>query len=187
MIAEENINYHKFVDDELAKMGLRIELITLEIMQRDIRKFSEFINNAFAEYYEVYKWRKHANDEYLLNPLTDKFKFSFCIRNRADELKLVDFASVTDGKINHHLVFTSKDMRGKNLAKYHSIKLCQTALENGYKEQIGYFSKKNNGSIILHLRMGYEISHIREDGLIIGYADNAVILENTYRMLTEGK
>jgi len=187
MSTKENINYHKFVDDELAKLGLRIELITGDIMQRDIRKFSEFINNAFAEYYEVYKWRKHADDEYLLNPLTDKFKFSFCIRNAADELKLVDFASVTDGKINHHLVFTSKDMRGKNLAKYHSIKLCQTALENGYREQIGYFSRKNNGSIILHLRMGYEISHIREDGLIIGYADNSVILENTYRMLTEGK
>ncbi|MBL8015819.1 MAG: hypothetical protein JNK43_00990 [Ignavibacteria bacterium] len=184
---KENIDYHKFVDDGLAEMGLRIELISLEVMQRDLRKFSEFINNAFGEYYEIYRWRKHADDEYLLNPLTDKFKYSFCIRNAADELKLVDFASVTDGKINHHIVFTSKDMRGKNLAKYHSIKLCQTALENGYTEQIGYFSRKNNRSIILHLRMGYEISHIREDGLIIGYAENAVILENTYRMLTEGK
>jgi hypothetical protein len=182
---EEKTDYHKFVDTELAKLGLRIELITAEIMKRDIRQFSEFINNAFSEYYEIYRWRKHADDDYLLNPLTDKFKFSFCIRDKQEALKLVDFASVTDGKINHHLVFTSKDMRGKNLAKYHAIKLCQTALDNGYREQIGYFSKKNNGSIILHLRMGYEISHIREDGLIIGYADNAVILENTYRMLQQ--
>ncbi len=187
MSTKQNINYHKFVDDELAILGLRIELITLDIMKRDIRKFSEFINNAFAEYYEVYKWRKHADDEYLLNPLTEKFQFSFCIRNAAQELKLVCIASIKDGRISNHFVFTSKDMRSKNLAKYHAIKLAQTAIDSGYKELIGYFSKKNNRSIILHLKIGFEISHIREDGLIIGYADNAVILENTYRMLTEGK
>jgi len=177
------INYHEFVDTELKKLGLRIELITEDIMRRDIRKFSEFINAAFTEYYEVYKWRKHADDDYLLNPLKDKFKFSFCVRNSANELVLVDFASVLDGKINHHIVFTAKEYRGMNIAKYHSIKLCQTAIESGYKEQIGYFSKKNNGSIILHLKMGYELSHFREDGLLIGYADNAKVLQNTYNML----
>jgi hypothetical protein len=179
----DTVNYHKFVDEELGKLGLRIELITENMMKRDIRKFSKFINDAFSEYYEVYKWRKHADDDYLLNPLKDKFKFSFCILDSAGELRLVDFASVLEGKISHHFVFTSKNSRGMNLAKYHSIKLCQTAIENGYKEQIGYFSKKNNGSIILHLKMGYEISHIREDGLIIGYADNAAVIANTYKML----
>ncbi len=181
------INYHDFVDEELSKLGLRIELITEDIMKRDIRKFSKFINDAFGEYYELYKWRKHADDEYLMNPLNDKFKYSFCILDSNDKLSLVDFASVFDDKINHHFVFTSKDSRGMNLAKYHSIKLCQTAIENGYKYQIGYFSKKNNGSIILHLRMGYEISHIREDGLIIGYADNAAVIANTYKLLQEAK
>jgi GNAT superfamily N-acetyltransferase len=177
------INYHEFVDTELKKLGLRIELISEDIMKRDIRKFSEFINTAFAEYYEVYKWRKHADDDYLLNPLKDKFKFSFCIRNRDNDLVLVDFASVIDGKINHNFVFTAKKYRGRNLAKYHFIKLSQTALDNGYKEQIRYFSKKNNGSIILHLRMGFELSHIKEDGLLVATADNARILQNAYNML----
>jgi hypothetical protein len=182
----DNINYHRYVDEELGKLGLRIELITKNMMKKNIRKFSKFINDAFAEYYEVYKWRKNADDEYLLNPLKDKFKFSYCILDSDDVLRLVDFASVLDGRINHHFVFTAKNSRGMNLAKYHSIKLCQTAIENGYTEQIGYFSKKNTGSIILHLKMGYEISHIREDGLIIGYANNAKIIANTYKLLLLG-
>ena len=122
------INYHDFVDKELSKLGLRIELITEDIMKRDIRKFSKFINDAFGEYYEVYKWRKHADDEYLMNPLKDKFKYSFCIWDSDNGLKLVDFASVLDDKINHHFVFTSKNSRGMNLAKYHTINLCQTGL-----------------------------------------------------------
>ncbi len=177
------INYHAFVDEELGKMGLKMELISEDLMRKDLRKFSKFINDSFEEYYEIYRWRKHADDDYLLNPLTDKFKFSFCIKDSNDNLVLADFASVTDGKINHHIIFTAKEYRGKNLAKYHSIKLCQTALENNYKELIGYFSRKNNRSIILHLKLGYEISHIREDGLIIGYGDIETVLKNAYKML----
>lgn len=180
-------DYHAYVDKELDKLGLKIELITEELMKKDLRKFSKFINDSFEEYYEIYRWRKHADDDYLLNPLTDKFKFSFCIKNAEDKLVLADFASVTEGKINHHIIFTAKEYRGKNLAKYHSIKLCKTALENNYKELIGYFSKKNNRSIILHLKLGYEISHIREDGLIISYADIETVLKSAYKMLTESK
>jgi hypothetical protein len=186
MSAKDEIepDYHAFIDSELDKMGLRIELITEELMKKDLRKFSKFINDSFGEYYEIYKWRKHADDDYLLNPLTDKFKFSFCIKDREENLALVDFASVTEGMINHHIIFTAKSYRGKNLAKYHSIKLCKTSLENNYKQLIGYFSRKNNRSIILHLKLGYEISHIREDGLIIGYADIETVLKNAYSMLT---
>ena len=177
------IDYHKFVDDGLAKLGMRIQLITEEVMRKDLRKFSKFINDAFAEYYDVYKWRKYADDEYLLNPLKDKFKYSFCIRNSDDEIVFVDFTSVLDDILNHHIVFAAKSTRGMNLAKYHIIKQCQTGLENGYTRQIGYFSKKNNRSIILFLKMGYEISHIREDGLIIAYGNNEEIIKNTYNML----
>jgi hypothetical protein len=183
----DQIDYHKFVDDELAKRGLRIQLITEQYMNENIRRLSTFINDGFAEYYDVYHWRKHADDDYLLNPLTDKFKYSFCILNTKNEIKFVDFCSVLDRKLNNHFVFTSKDVRGINLAKYHIIKLSQTGLDNGINEHIGYFSNKNNGSIILFLRMGYEISHIREDGLIIAYANSEKVIANTYKMLTEHK
>lgn len=183
-IIDSNPDYNNFIDTELSKMGLRIELITEEVMKKELREFSKFINDAFEEYYEVYKWRKHADDEYLLNPLVDKFKYSFCIKDKNNNIALADFASVTDGMINHHIIFTAKEHRGKNLAKYHSIKLCKTALENGLQKMIGYFSRKNNGSIILHLKLGYEISHIREDGLIIAYADIETVLKNSYTMLT---
>lgn len=177
------IDYHKFVDEELAKLGLRIQLITEDVMRKDLRKFSKFINDAFAEYYDVYKWRKYADDDYLMNPLKDKFKYSYSIRDSNDEIVFVDFTSILEDMLNNHIVFASKNTRGMNLAKYHIIKQCQTGLDNGYTRQIGYFSKKNNGSIILFLRMGYEISHIREDGLIIAYGNNSEIILNTYNML----
>ncbi len=118
-----------------------------------------------------------------MNPLKDKFKYSFCILDSNNEIRFVDFASISDNKINNHFVFASKNTRGMNLAKYHIIKLSQTGLDNGYTEQIGYFSKKNNRSIILFLRMGYEISHIREDGLIIAYAKSERVIRQTYEML----
>src|SRR4030095_13205042 len=181
------IDYHKFVDEELEKMGLKIQLITEQYLNENIRALSKFINEGFAEYYDIYHWRKHADDDYLRNPLTDKFKYSFCILNGNNEIKFADFCSNLDGKLNNHFVFTANHLRGKNLAKYHIIKLSQTGLDNGITEHIGYFSKKNNRSIILFLKMGYQISHIREDGLIIVYAKSNTVIDNTYKMLTEGK
>ncbi len=181
------IDYNKFVDEELGKLGFRIQLITEEVMKKNIRKFSKFINEAFAEYYDVYKWRKHADDTYLLNPLKDKFKFSSCILDSKDNICLVNFTSVLDGKLNYHFTFASKNTRNMNLAKYHIIQLCQRGLEYGYGHQAGYWPKNNNGSIILFLKMGWQISHIREDGILILLADNAKVIQQTYKLLTETK
>ena len=181
------INYHKFVDDGLSKIGMRIQLVTEDLLRENIRKFSKFINDGYTEYYDAYKWRKHADDEYLMNPLKDKFKFSFCIIDSADEIRFINFTSVLEEKLNNHFTFASKNTRGMNLAKYHMIKLCQTGLDNSYAYQIGYWPKNNNRSIILYLKLGWQISHIREDGLLIMLADNAKIVSNTYNLLCANK
>ena len=179
----DKIDYHKFVDEELAKLGMRIQLITEEVMKKDIRKFSKFINDAFAEYYDIYKWRKHADDEYLMHPLRDKFKYSYCIVDSDGRIRFLNFTSVLDGMLNNHFVFASQNTRGMNLAKYNLIKQCQTGLDNGYTKIIYYFSKKNNRSLTLFLKTGFEISHFREDGLIIAYGNNTELISNAYNML----
>jgi hypothetical protein len=184
---KKNINYHKFVDEELSKLGMRIHLITEDSMRKNIQKFSKFINDGYAEYVDVYKWRKFADDEYLMNPLQDKFRFSFCIMDTAEEIRFINFTSVLEGKLNNHFTFASKNTRGMNLAKYHIIKLCQTGLDNGYANQIGYWPKNNNRSIILYLKLGWQISHIREDGLLIMTADNAHIVSVAYNLLLGNK
>ncbi|GEM_PF-1096012 len=180
-----SVDYHEFVDRNLEEFGMRIELITEDLMKKNIRKFSKFVNDAFAEYYQQYKWRKYADDNYLLNPLKDKFKFSFCIFDSDEEIRFLNFTSVLDGKLNNHLTFASKNTRRMNLAKYHIIKLCQTGLDCGYEKQVGYWPKINNGSIILYLRMGWEAASIKDDGILIMQADNAEVIRRAYKLLTE--
>jgi len=180
---DNNINYHQFVDDGLAKLGLKIQLITEDVMRKDIRRFSKFINNAFAEYYEIYRWRKHADDDYLLHPLNDKFKYSFFISDSDAELKYVNFTSILDNMLKNHFVFASKNTRGINLAKYNLIKQCQTGLDNGYEKIIYYFPKKNSRSIILFLRLGFEISHFTEDEHLVAIGYNEELIKRTYNLL----
>jgi hypothetical protein len=102
-------------------------------------------------------------------------------------IRFVNFTSISEGKLNNHFTFAHKNTRGLSLAKLHIIKLCQTGLDNGYAKQIGYWPKKNNGSIILFLKMGWEISRIREDDILIMEADNAKIVSQTYKLLSENK
>jgi hypothetical protein len=181
------INYHKFVDEELNKTGKKILLITEKLMKENTRKFSKFINESFEECYDIYKWRKHADDDYLMNPLKDKFKFSFCIFDSDDEINFINFTSVLEGKLNNHFTFAARKTRGMNLAKYHIIKLCQTGLDNGYTSQLGYWPKNNNRSIILYLKLGWQISHINDAGLLVMEAEHKVLIEKAYRLLTEMK
>jgi hypothetical protein len=179
----ETIDYHKFVDAGLEQLGMRILLVTEDLLKENIRKFSKFINDGYKEYYDVYKWREHADDEYLMNPLQDKFKFSFCILDTNENIRFINFTSVVEGKLNNHFTFASKDTRSMNLAKFHMIKLCRTGVDNGYAQQVGYWPKNNNRSIILYLKLGWQISYIREDGLLIMLADNALIAKNAYGLL----
>jgi len=177
------IDYHKFVDEELAKLGMRIELITEDLMKKNIRKFSKFINDIFSEYYDIYKWREYADDEYLMHPLNDKFKYSFCIFDTNDEVRFINFTSILDGMLNNHFVFASKDTRGMNLAKYNLIKQCQTGLDNGFTKIIYYFPRKNSRSIILFLTTGMHLSHFRDEDHLVAYGNIPDIILNTYNLI----
>ncbi len=64
-----------------------------------------------------------------------------------------------------------KETRNFNFAKYHIIKLCQTGLDNGITHQEGFWPKNNNGSIILFLKMGWEIQSIRNNKELFMTAD----------------
>ena len=35
--------------------------------------------------------------------------------------------------------------------------------------------------------MGFELSHIREDGLLVAYADNATVIAQTYNIASGGE
>ena len=180
------INFHKFVDDKLAENNFRILLVTEEMMKQRIDDFMNFINNIRREYQSLYKWKEEPR-EYFLNGLHDKWKYSFTVVNDKDELCFVNFSSVYDKIIHNHCTYARKETRSFNFAKLHIIKLCQTGLDNGFTHQEGFWPKNNNGSIILFLRMGWEIQSIRNDKELFMIADLEKVRNQTYELIIKGK
>ena len=182
----QNINYHDFVDSHLNYNGFKIVLITEEVMNSRIDDIMEFVNSIRREHNPVYGWKEETR-EYFLNPLVDKWKYSFIILNGKDEICFLNFSSVYDKIIHNHCTYARRDTRGFNFAKLHIIKLCQTGLDNGFTHQEGFWPKSNNGSIILFLKMGWKIQNIRNDEDLFMIADLEKVRDQTYKLVLSGK
>lgn len=179
-------DYHRFVDDKLAENGFRIKLVTKEMMEERVDDFMAFVNGIRTEHNDVYGWGTEPK-EYFLNGLNDKWKYSFTIVNDKDELCFVNFSSVYGDIIHNHCTYARKDTRNFNFAKLHIIKLCQTGLDNGFTHQEGYWPKNNNGSIILFMRMGWQIDSIRNNKELFMLADLEKVRTRTYELVLAGK
>lgn len=180
------INFHEFIDTELGKKGYKIAAVTKEMMHDRLRDFSGFVNNIFSEYAKEYKW-KPVDDNFFLNPMNDKWKYSFTIMDMNDKIHFLNFSSVYDDHIHNHCTFAGKESRGKDFAKFQILKLCQTGLDNGFTYQEGYWPKNNNRSIILFLKMGWRITHIRDDQELGMTAELEKVRNITYELLLSGK
>ena len=177
------IDFHKFVDKKLAENNFRILPISKNLMNARLNEIMGFVNNIRREYKNLYRWNEEPRD-YFLNGLVDKWKFSFTIINDKEEICFLNFSSVYTNIIHNHCTYARKDTRNFNFAKYHMIKLCQTAIDNGFPYQEGYWPKNNNGSIILFLKMGWEIQSIRKDTELFMKADNKRVRDRAYELLT---
>ena len=180
------INFHKFVDDELSKNGFNICLITKEFMEQRVNDIMNFVNGIRLEYKDLYGWNTETK-EYFLNGLNDKWKYSFIILNANDKICFLNFSSVYGDIIHNHCTYAGKDTRNYNFAKLQIIKLCQTGLDNGFTHQEGYWPKNNNRSIILFLKMGWQIHSIRNDRDLMMIADLEKVRNQTYNLIIEGK
>lgn len=176
------LDFHKFVEDELAQRGYRIVLISEELMKKRVDDFMRFVNGVIDEYKHLYPW-KHESRDYFLNGLSDKWKYSFTILDNKDDIFFVNLSSVYGDIIHNHCTFVHKQARGLNFAKLHIIKLCQTGLDNGFTFQEGYWPKNNNRSIILFLKMGWQIESIRKDNELFMKADLEKVRNQTYELV----
>jgi hypothetical protein len=176
------IDFHKFVDDELAKKDFKIVSITEKLMKDMLLDFMAFVNGIRNEYRELYNW-KEENEEYFLNGLVDKWKYSFSIMNGNKDIFFVNFSSVYRDIIHNHCTYAHKKTRGLNFAKLHMIKICQTGLDNGFRCQEGYWPKSNNRSIILFLKMGWQIESMRKDNELFMKADLEKVRNQTYELI----
>jgi len=180
------IDFHKFVDEKLTENNFQIKLITKELMEARIQDFMNFINNIRLEYRDLYGWNTESK-EYFLNGLVDKWKYSFTILNNNNEICFVNFSSVYGDIIHNHCTYARKDTRNFNFAKLHIIKLCQTGLDNNFTYQEGFWPKTNNRSIILFLKMGWQIENIRNNKELFMIADLEKVRNQTYELLIKGR
>ena len=119
--------------------------------------------------------------------MVDKWKYSFAIFNKNDEICFLNFSSAYGNIIHNHCTYALKETRNFNFAKYHIIKLCQTGLDNGITHQEGFWPKNNNGSIILFLKIGWEIQSIRNNKELFMTADLVKVRNRTYTLLSSNK
>lgn len=182
------MDFHAFVDQELNKKGFMIQQITEDYMNRRLPDIMRFVNSILVEYSAVYGW-KPESEAYFLNGLDRKWDFSFAIEQIADhEICFVNFSSVYGNSIHYHGTYAASKHRGQGFAKYHMIKLCQVGIDAGFVHQEGYWPKHNNGSISLHLKMGWKIEEIRKQGTqLFLIANLEEVRDRVYEMVINGK
>ena len=178
----ENIDYHNFVESELSNKNFRIVQITGKLINDRLNEIAGFVNSIRKEYSLLYGWTEETID-YFLNPMNEKFEFSFLIEEKNNkEIAFVSFASVYDGSIHHHFSYAGKIYRNLGLSKLHIIKLSQTSLDYNFKKLEAYAPKKNSNSIRLLLKLGYEIEGIRDLNDVFLIADLKKVRDSAYNL-----
>lgn len=174
----------KFIENKLSTNGFAIRLITQQLLENRLDDIMLFVNSVIHEYSIDYNWQLLEKD-YFINPLNQKFKYSFFIeRIDTSEICFLNFSSMYGEVLHNHCTYAGQKYRGFNLAKYHIVYLCNTALKNNIILQEGYWPKHNNGSIVLFLKMGWKIEDIRKNGTqLFMLANNQFVRDNVYGML----
>jgi len=166
----ESSFYHDFVDQELVKKGFTIKLINEDYIATRILDCISFVNGILEEYQNTYNLWTPKPREWFLNPMIRKWEFSLVIEDLKNQIALFNFTSVYGELLHNHCTYVNRNLRGLGLAKLHMLKICQLGLDNGFKKYEGYWDKHNNGSLILHLKMGFMIESFRknEQLLLVG-------------------
>jgi hypothetical protein len=156
------INYDEFIDSELKKNNLKIVSITEDLVAKRLAEIKSFVNGVKKEFSNKYCWTDES-DEYFLKPMDRKFLYSFMIINEQDEIVNLTFNSIYRDRMHIHCMYTRSDFRKMGLTKLAVIKVCQKGIDCGFETIGGFWPKKNSGSIILFLKLGWMIEHIRNE------------------------
>jgi len=177
-------DFHKFVDDELSSNGFRVRQITNEYMTARLDDIMGLVNGTREEYARSYGWKSEPR-EYFLNGLKRKWDFSFAVEAiSTGTICFVSLSSVYGDILHMHCAYAAEKYRGANLGKLLNIKLCQTGIDAGFSLIEGYWPKQNNGSIILFLRMGWQIDDLRKEGTqLFLVADLGKSRDQTYQLI----
>ena len=177
------IDFHEFVNTNLGNKGFKIRPVTEEYIVPRLNDVMSFVNGILKEYENTYKLWTPKNKEWFLNPMNKKFNYSYTIEDDMGKIVLLNFSSVYGDRLLHnHCTYVDKSYRNYNLAKLHMIKVCQRGIEDNLTDYEGFWDKYNNGSIILHLKMGFRIESMRKDEQLLLRGSLHEIIERTYNL-----
>ena len=180
-----NLDFHKFVDQKLSEKQFRITLLNWEFMENRLKEIMDFVNAIRTEYSGMYGWRAEEKD-YFMNGLVDKWRYSFAILDSAGRISLVNLSSLYGQSVHMHCTYTAPALRGLGLGKLHMLKLSQTTIDNGLNLMEGFWPKLNNGSVILHLQMGWKIDLVDQAKQCVKLVGNALtVREKTYGLINK--
>lgn len=176
--------YHEFADKLLSERKLRIIQITKDCLKNNFIEIKQLVNSTRKEFGSAYNWCEET-DDYFLQDLSGKWKYSFGIINQEDKIFLVNFSSLYGEILHYHFTYVSKEYRNKNLAKIHSLKLSQYALDNNLTQQEGYWSPNNLDSISLYQKLGWTIQEQVSQHKLLLRSDIQTVRDNSYKLLAE--
>ncbi len=177
-----NFDYHKFVESKLALNGFKIVLVDKDYMSENLTAVKLFVNTIRKEFNTIYGWEEE-NDEYFLNPLVDKWKYSYAILNNKGNICMISINSRYSNRIHLHTVLVKKEYRKSGLSKFMLLKTAITAYENNINKLELYCQNNNNGALILYLKMGFEIEAIRNNKDILLISDSSNTLKLCYNSI----
>ena len=131
-------------------------------MEFRIDEIMSLVNGVRTEFANDYKWGPEPK-EYYLKEIHNKWEFSYMITH-SGTVVFVNISSLQNGNFHFHGTYTRREYRGRNLATYHMAFISDLANKAGLNEMEGYWPKHNNGSLILHLRLGWKIHDLRKNG-----------------------
>jgi hypothetical protein len=152
----------QIIKNELLSRDYSIFSISKTTMAERIDEIMELVNGVRNEYAKDYHWTAETND-YYFKEIPGKWHFSQMITHQ-NRIVFVNISSLQNDIVHFHGSYTHRNYRGRNLATYHMAFISNLAIEAGVHEMEGYWPKHNNGSLILHLRLGWKIHDLRKNG-----------------------
>lgn len=178
------VDVHSLVNIRLSAAGFTVSSLTESVMVSRLDEVMDFVNSIRGEYGNAYGWKPEPR-EYFLNGLNRKWEFSYLIEEiSSKKISFVGLCSVYDNLLHLHCAYAARGQRRIGLGRFFNLKVCQVGIDKGFSEIEGFWPKHNSGSLILFLRMGYQIEDLRKAGTqLLLSANLAASRERTIQMI----
>lgn len=168
---------NQIINSFLNSNNLDLIQINENYLKNNLGEIKTFVNNIILEHKDKYNWEL-LDDEYFINPLINKFNFSYLLKdNKTNKIVFINFSSQYNDLIHSHFWFCHPNYRGKNLARIITLNLTRVAKQFNLTKINAYWPINNKGSLILFMKLGFIINDLIKNKTQIVMESNVKNLE----------